>query len=72
MTIDEYNAQYLELPLDRMPTWNALMTSNMSGWPDPLKSHVQEVLSRLGGSGDVISCAVADWLKANPEYKCNI
>jgi len=61
--IDQHNASYFGIPIDRMPEHNRLMSMPMNEWPDSLREHVNGVCRELGACGDVIACAVAGWLK---------
>ena len=64
--INQYNASYFGIPVERMTEHNALMKMYMSAWPQELKDFCQEVFNRIGFCGDVCACAVADWLKTQP------
>jgi hypothetical protein len=57
------NMEYLNLDQEQYKRFNELMFSNMSLWDNSLKSFVQERCRQVGFCGDVLACAVADWVR---------
>lgn len=58
-----HNMSYLRLTKEQYETHCLLMKCPMGAWPALLKLHVDKVGRESGLCGDVISCAVADWIR---------
>jgi len=63
---DKYNADYFELPIERMKEHNALMQMYTAAWPEDLHAFCKAVSQKIGWCADVAACTVADWLKTQP------
>jgi hypothetical protein len=64
--IDAYNASYFGIPVAWMPLHNYFMTAYRHKgveWPQELTDFCNAVYQRIGFCGDVMACAVGDWLK---------
>ena len=57
-----YNADYFRTLVDLMPKHNRLMAMSMRDWPESLKQAAKAKCDSLGFCGDVLACAVAEWL----------
>lgn len=64
---DSDNASYFGIPVGLMPKHNRLMSMPTGQWPAELLAFVRAQPGPL--CGDVVACAVADWLKRNPDDK---
>jgi hypothetical protein len=63
---DRYNAGYFGIDVEWMPLHNYYMGAYFKSgvkWPQELTDHCNEVYRRIGFCGDVMACAVADWMK---------
>jgi len=60
-----HNKRYLGLNDDQYNRHCELMGMKTTKWPDDLWEVVTETTQSIGVCGDVIACAVADWLKEN-------
>ena len=63
MDIREHNKRYLGLNDEQYDEHCRLMQLKMSDWPSALWEFVKGVTQEVGLCGDVVACAVADWLK---------
>lgn len=61
--IDEYNMKYLELDQFEYNSHKRLMNMNMDRWNPKLFAYVKNRCNELGLCADVISGAVAEYIK---------
>lgn len=58
------NMAWLELNDAQYDRYSQLMAANMSAWPKELWDFVQADVKEYSYSGEVVSVAVANWVKA--------
>jgi hypothetical protein len=63
MTRHEYQMQALGLRNYELYMYNDLMESPMNEWPESLSEYVNKQAKKYGLCGEVISQAVAQWIK---------
>jgi hypothetical protein len=68
---DRYNAGYFGIPVEWMQLHNHFMKAYFDRgsvkWPQELTNFCEAVYRRTGFCGDVMACAVADWMKEKGE-----
>jgi len=62
------NMEYLDLDQAQYEEFRRLML-DMSSWDDLLDVFVRARCEKVGFSGDVLACAVADWIKERSASK---
>lgn len=69
MNVREHNMEYLNLDDEQYNRHIELLQMPQRDWPQSLKDHCQKVSNDIGWCGDVMMCAVADWIREQTDIQ---